>query len=687
MAMQRQDGIEKELSFSDIRPMMLKLFQYHIDKKGISPLLLSRSLKIYIDSFDPSKTYLLKNEADRYLNPSPEVLQEMMLQYSREQYSHYIALNQLVQKSIFRARAIRKELELELDIFGKEFKTHSYKSQHTLIEEDHSAFAETEKDLRERIKLQMLLALYAKKMNLDGNSWDQEKVSKAIKIYERNIEDFERKYLLQDEEGKALSYYEQQSLLTMHILKALAKSLDAHTAFFSSSEAYQMRVQLEKELYGIGVILEETIDGISVAKVVAGGAAEKSGSIKLDDKIIAVNGISIENVPFQKVVEMLRGADGSSLTLEIQRKVTTLGQEHDVTLTVPLQRSKIVLNDQRVTTSYERFEDGIIGKITLNSFYEGKDGISSDRDMIKAILQLRQKGPLKGLILDLRHNTGGFLMQAVKVTGLFITNGVVAISKYSNGEKKYLRDLDGYSYYDQPLIVLTSRISASAAEIVAQALQDYGNAIVVGDDRSYGKGSIQHQTITDEKSAAFFKVTVGRYYTASGRSTQIEGVVSDILVPGIFYKERIGEEFQDYPLASDTISPAFEDKLEDVDMRNKPWFIQYYLPRLQQKKTVWHEMLPLLRKSSQARLKQNTKFTEYFKLYDANAVDYSSEKFAKAADELETEQVKEAVNIIKDMIHFSTNIEIEQASAQVDIDDQDSSQDAAELEPDEIFAH
>ncbi len=148
-------------------------------------------------------------------------------------------------------------------------------------------------------------------------------------------------------------------------------------------------------------------------------------------------------------------------------------------MNVELTRSKIVLDDKRVDVEAEPFGDGIIGKITLYSFYEGDNGLSSEKDLKKAIDDLRSQGTLYGLVLDMRENSGGFLSQAVKVSGLFISSGVVVISKYSDGTVKYYRAVDGNRYYDGPLAILISRGSASATEIVAQTLQDYGVAVVV----------------------------------------------------------------------------------------------------------------------------------------------------------------------------------------------------------------
>jgi carboxyl-terminal processing protease len=327
---------------------------------------------------------------------------------------------------------------------------------------------------------------------------------------------------------------------------------------------------------------------------------------------------------------------------------------------VTLVRRMIVMGDQRVDVASEPFGDGLVGIVTLHSFYEGIDGITSEKDLRSAIKQLESQGKLKGLVLDLRENSGGFLTQAVKVAGLFMSNGVVAVSKYGNGYTRYFRDLDGYSAYDGPLVILTSKASASAAEIVAQTLQDYGRALIVGDSRTYGKGSIQHQTVTREDTDLFFKVTVGRYYTASGASTQISGVPADIVVPSIYYNEEIGEEFLEYPLGKDKISASFHDPLSDINPEFRDWFEKYYVPTLQQPNSFWSRNMDTLRANSRARIEKNREFKELLggKIPDSL---FAKELASEETKELDI-QVKEAVEIAKDMALLQLEQKVDGAS-------------------------
>jgi carboxyl-terminal processing protease len=329
------------------------------------------------------------------------------------------------------------------------------------------------------------------------------------------------------------------------------------------------------------------------------------------------------------------------------RRFSSDGQA--ISYRVELKREKIVMQDERVQFTYESYGDGIIGKLVLPSFYESGAGLSCELDIREALRSMKKQGDLRGLVIDMRENSGGFLNQAVKVAGLFVTSGVIVISKYAYGEIQYLRDLDGRSYYNGPLVILTSKASASAAEIVAQALQDYGTAIVVGDDRTYGKGTIQYQTVTDLAASSFFKVTVGRYYTVSGRSTQIDGVKADIVVPTAYSLLNIGERYLEYPLKNDRVPSAYVDPLSDIDQRNRPWFQKNYLPNIQKKLSLWTQMLPELKANSAYRIKQNKDYRVFLKALEQEK---QGQSFSPSVQEnwgFEDLQMIEAVNIVKDM--------------------------------------
>lgn len=634
------------LRSNDIHQIMEQILSQHVDKKAMSDKILQSSITLYIDQFDPQRVYLLDTEVEPYLHLTPEELNQAIEQYKRGDFSIYKKLNGVIQTSIERSRKIRKELESQV-------KNKQMPAVSTASSEDNIPFAKTVDQLKERLKSNQDLFLEAYKRRF-GEAMSAQQKEQVLQGYETRIREFENQYLYQNDKGEPIPAPEQENLFTIHVLKSLASSLDAHTSFYQASEAYDMRVRLQKEFKGIGLVLKDTSSGVMVTHMLEGGPAATNGQIKIGDLLLEVDGESIVGQQFEKVMEKLHGDKNSNVKLKL-RHPGEKGQEGGV-YTVDLVRQEIILNNDRVDISSEPFGNGIIGKITLHSFYQG-DGVSSEQDVRNAIEKLEEKGNLRGLILDLRNNSGGFLSQAVKVAGLFITDGVIVISKYSNGEERFYRDVDGSQLYDGPLIVLTSKATASAAEIVAQALQDYGVALIVGDEHTYGKGTIQTQTVTDNQSSSYFKVTVGKYYTVSGHTPQKEGVKADIVAPSHWNKEEIGESYMD-SVEPDTIPPTYDDKLADVPPELKSWYLKYYMPNLQHRTKQWRELIPTLQKNSQYRIAHNKNYQFFLKGGKAGEEDKSEED----EDELEAPskkgksygeddlQMQEAVNVLKDMI-------------------------------------
>lgn len=632
-------AVPTSLKIDDIPKVMERLFTFHIESKEMTPLLVRRSMKLYIEQFDPEKAYLLSEEVEPYLNMSDEKAKEILANLQAHDYSDFIILNGLFQESILRAQAIRTALS------------------HTLVEKPpqgelttQSKYPQNLSELAEKQKSRMarFYLFHKTRTNLDT----AERRAKVFELFEKKSQRIENNFLFLNADNLPLGRDRIEYLLTLRILKSLAKSLDTHTSFFSPEEAFEMRMSLEKQFEGVGVVLSEGIDGVIIAELIKGSPAEQSGQIKVNDTLVEIDGIPTSGRTFEEVLDMLKKKDQGQIILGFKRGETT------ATFRVPLAKRPIVMNEDRIRASYERVADGIIGKITLYSFYESGE-VSSEKDIKEAIRAFREKGELAGLILDLRENSGGFLSQAVKVAGLFLTNGVVVISKYGKGEVHYLRNIVSKAFYNGPLVVLTSKMSASASEIVAQALQDYGVALVVGDTRTFGKGSIQYQTVTDEKADIFFKVTVGRYYTPSGKSTQIDGVIADIVVPSLYASYKIGEQYLEYPLPRDKMDAAFVDPLTDLDERTRQLFQMRYLPTAQRVVAFWKKMLPELKKKSTARMAKNVKFQTFLKKQEAittkaaslapNTVDEQIQQLRG----IEDLQMEEAVHIVSDMIQMA----------------------------------
>jgi carboxyl-terminal processing protease len=630
----------EQMALADIQRVMQKMFSYHIENKSLNAPLVRRCIKIYIEQFDPEKCYLLNQEVQPYLNLNESQVQAIIQRLQAQDYSDFFALNELINASILRAQKQRKQSAAQLASIEI--------NQESVSMLPPSAYADTESVLQERQKNRMArFYLFHKNRTLLDSS---ERRIKVYALFETKMRRTENLYVQAD--PRLLSKEKKEHLIALRILKAFAKSLDTHTAFFSPEEAYEMRMSLEKQFEGVGVILSEGIDGVMITELIKGSPAAESGVIQVNDLLVEIDGESVRQASFEEIIEKLKKKDRGEIILGFKR--VNFEANNELFFQVPLKKKPIVMNEERIQVGYEKYGDGIIGKIALYSFYETADGMSSEKDIKEAIRALSEIGPLYGLVLDLRENSGGFLSQAVKVAGLFVTNGVIVISKYAKGEVHFLRNIVTRSFYNGPLVVLTSKMSASASEIVAQALQDYGVGVIVGDERTFGKGSIQYQTVTDERAEFFFKVTVGRYYTASGKSTQIDGVIADIVVPTQYAPYNIGERFLEFPLPPDRVEAAFFDPLTDLDEKTRRLFQRKYLPHLQRVVPFWKKMLPVLRKNSASRLSKDPAFQAFMKKQD-KIRSRQQQVPVNTIDEpiqigLEDLQMGEAVNIVRDMI-------------------------------------
>jgi len=634
-------GGVQQLKTADVRSTMQEMLNYHVEYKEMSPLLIRRSLKIFIEQFDSDKTYLLASEIKPFLDIKDSQVQLVLKGFNANDFSIYRDLNEVIQKACTRARTIRKEIARELTLNPKD--------NEATAGESYLNYAPDIDQLKARIRKQLQRAILFEKKISNAAEWTAEQREKVFALWEKRFRRLENGYLFVNDKGQKIPSERADHFFVMHVLKAMAKSLDAHTAYFSPEEAAEMRASLEKQFEGVGVVLREGIDGVVITDLIKGGPAERCGKIAIGDLLVEIDGKSVSGSSYDDILKAMKGQGSKQLDLGFKR---SQGAGKENSYRVSLKREKIVMQEDRVKFTSEPFADGIIGKLTLPSFYESGESSSCETDIKEALRNLKKQGKLYGLVLDMRENSGGFLNQAVKVSGLFISSGVIVISKYSKGEVQYLRDLDVRVYYDGPLIVLTSKASASAAEIVAQALQDYGTGLIAGDERTYGKGTIQYQTVTDDTASSYFKVTVGRYYTVSGRSTQIEGVKADLVVPTIYSAYNIGEKYLEYPLSNDRVPSAYIDPLNDIDQRNRPWFVQNYLPNIQKKLSLWTQMLPVLKRDSTYRLGRDKNYTLFLKAINPKASEGSEVAKSQTKENwgLEDLQMGEAVNLLKDMI-------------------------------------
>jgi len=590
----------------------------HASYRILTPLLMQRTLTNYIEEFDPSKTYLIKSEVEQWTNLSEDDLESIIEQYELGNFQIFEAIYDTMRLAINRRHQLERQInieELPSHVNPEEFK-------------DMDWACDDQELLSRLIRIKGLQLETSSKLR-------GEQKEKAMRRIEKYQEKYEEYFLTDDELNKT-------SFIISTFLKSMAASLDAHTAYFTPGEATQFMMNVQQKLFGIGAQLRDDLNGFSIVKIIEGGPAERSRHIQIDDRIVAVDDEPVVGMDILSCVELIRGPEHTSVNLTLIRD--------DETFDITLIRGEVILKETRYEVAKEPFGDGVIGYLRLYSFYQDAKS-SSAMDLAREIREMQKECDLKGIILDLRYNAGGMLSQAVDVTGLFITKGIVVGVKDNSGKVRFLRDFDGQMTWDGPLIVLVNKASASASEIVAQTLQDYGRAIIVGDEHTYGKGSFQTFTLQPNQSGDVnpegeFKVTRGRYYTVSGKTPQLTGVASDIIVPGLLSHMEIGEKYAKYPLDNDSIKPNFDDDLSDIPFPERLKIRMLYKFNLQPRLKTYTSLIDILKKNTDLRIEKNPDYKVFLDKAQSKTI-------SETSDSQNDFQLLETYNIMKDLIELS----------------------------------
>lgn len=362
---------------------------------------------------------------------------------------------------------------------------------------------------------------------------------------------------------------------------AVARAFDPHTNYMAPDRKEDFDIHMRGSLEGIGALLREEDGYIKVVRIIPGSASALEGRLQAEDIILAVaekgeEPVEITDMRLRDAVRLIRGPKGT----EVQLTVRKPDGAKDI---IAITRDVVQIEETFVKHTVLDADGKKFGYINIPSFYRDfeksryGEGRNSTQDTRDAIVALRNQG-IEGIILDLRNNGGGSLVDAVDITGLFIDEGPIVQVKNSQGTKRVLEDDDETLVYGGPLVVLVNQFSASASEIVAAALQDYRRAIVVGGQHTHGKGTVQ--TIIDlnenipllhlrrYEDLGALKATIQKFYRVDGGSTQYRGVEPDIVLPSLFQHLKSGEQYLDYSLEWDQDAPAkyatYSDKVTDL---------------------------------------------------------------------------------------------------------------------------
>ena len=507
-------------------------FQARVDTTNFN----ERYILAIIEKLDENKNYFTLAEINHYIERSKfQSNDDFNIELGYDLINLYF--KKLIQFSKYQIELIKDE---DFD-FGKD--------EYLDIFYEDNQWALSSNDLKEQWRLETKNDLLIARTSDSSSS---EPNNDLIKRYENRIR---RIYQQKEEDIFSLA------------INVLTNQFDPHSSYLSPRSAEDFDLNMSLKLNGIGALLGVEDDYTKIISLVPGGPAEKSGKIKPEDKISKIRQqdaeefIDVVGWRIDEVVDLIRGEAGSEVEIEF----ISFNSETDARKLITLKREEIKLEDRAAKSEIVNINNNKIGIIDLPSFYidfngyqKGDKNFKSSSKDVKNILQDFNSNEVDAVILDLRNNGGGALIEANRIIGLFVSSGPTVQVKQKRGYMQYYGDNNAVQEWSKPLIVLVNRYSASASEIVAGAIQDYRRGLIVG-HRTFGKGTVQS---LENLSEGQIKITESKYYRINGMSTQNKGVVPDIELPSTWDINTVGESSYPTALSWDAIRPYRHKKFK-----------------------------------------------------------------------------------------------------------------------------
>ncbi|HBM15794.1 MAG TPA: tail-specific protease [Lentisphaeria bacterium] len=652
-------AFEPEYRFGIIsRIVCAVLASEHFNRQPDAVKLSSELFDEYMKTLDPNKLYFTQIDIDEF---KKGISGDLYTNLTRGDVTFaFIVYNKLLEKNHARDEFAKNRIAKGFDFAdNEEFLFDRTDIQWAKSESDLDAVwdKKLKNDILTFRMMDRILLADTSKSSDTSKIQDIAKTSSKLTPEERTLKRLRtyRMYLDENEPIEVLEIY----------LSSLSRLYDPHSSYMSPKTEDDFNVQMQLSFVGIGAFLSNEDGYVKVEKIIPGGPAEKSGNLKATDKIIAVGEegtvpVDVVDMPINKVVDKIRGARGTKVYLTILPGVEGAMAVPKV---ISIMRDTVELKDSEASSEIKEIKSPSgkmkrIGIITLPSFYldfQGayngeKDYKSSTRD-VKKILETFKKDKVDGIIVDIRSNGGGSLKEAIDLTGLFIGKKPIVQTKDSRSNIRIEEDEDEPMIYEGPLMVLTNRLSASASEIFAGAIQDYGRGLVIGDKSTHGKGTVQ--TVLDlsnllsrfnmDLNAGAIKLTNAKFYRVSGSSTQNKGVTPDIEFESFLDYMELGENNLDKALPWDSVNPVehevFNDKIKDS--------------------------LPYLQKRTEERQKQSADFNKLDKAIDLYAK-VSERKTVPLNEEKRWQMYQDEKRILDEQKDFAESLIPEGMSADTD---------------------
>lgn len=539
--------------------LLIDLITYVLEKGHYSPKDLddqfsTEAYSRFIKGMDPLKRYFLASDIETFekyrLSIDDQLINKELVFFDEV----YKVLSKRIEEAESRYERLLSD---SFDLFSPSV---------VEIDYDEMSYVNTKAELEDRWRQQLTISLlpvidaqlekYARENELEVESIEE---SVLLELQVKAREELKRTFY---EYFHFIGELDREDYFSTYI-NAVVETFDPHTYYFAPTDKDRFDIAMSGKFEGIGARLQKKPEGTTVVEIISGGPVWRAKSLEVGDELLKVRqeegeAVDISGMRLDDAIELIKGPKGTTVYLTVKRTNGVVEEISVIRDVVELEESYA----KSVKISDEEYEYGLIH---LPKFYVDFDDYNQRNAAIdvKAELMRLQKEGVEGVVLDLRDNGGGSLQTVVDMAGYFIDEGPVVQVRTAGDRREVQKDPEKGILYDGPLVVLVNELSASASEILAAALQDYGRAVIIGSERTYGKGTVQNviplsNIIRSNElgDLGALKITTQKFYRVSGGSTQLEGVSSDIIIPDRYTYIDVGERDQDNPLSWDRIQAA-----------------------------------------------------------------------------------------------------------------------------------
>ena len=548
----------------------------HYSPKPINDAYSADVFDKYLEMMDPAKKFLLQSDVDEFTKHKTKLDDYL----NRGDISFF-------NLTVDRLNARTKEVEkLSQDILSKPINFDE--NEELILEPKLKAYPKNQEELRNEWKKFIKYNILQEIETL--NAKEQTQKEKKDSVNKFKLKDTIKLQILTPQQKQAKATDEVKDLLTSMFkrydkrkkmdwfsvyMNAYTEVFDPHTNYFSPQDKEDFDVSFKGKVIGIGATIQESKGKIKIGTLVVGAPAWKSKQISEGDEILKVKSkkdeepINVTGMLVDEAVRFIRGEKGTEVVLTLRKKDGSIKE-------VKMIREEVAIEDtfarSIIVNSPNGKKYGFINLPGFNADFEDAKGRNASDDIKAELIKLKAQN-VEGIILDLRNNGGGSLTEVVDIMGLFMKNGPVVQVKDGNGKIQVLKNKQNDPIWTGPLVIMQNELSASASEILAGAMQDYGRAVIVGSPQSFGKGTVQtfvelNRFLNTSDDFGALKLTIQKFYRVNGKSTQLKGVDSDIPMKDIFTYEEIGERYDNYALPWDQVSTSGFAPLNTLNMSN-----------------------------------------------------------------------------------------------------------------------